>query len=61
MDLLVPTSIQCPYCLEIFEVLLDTSQEEATLIEDCTVCCRPIEIEYAASPGDIESVSVQRG
>lgn len=34
---------QCPYCWEEISVLLDPSIREQTYIEDCEVCCRPIE------------------
>ena len=34
--------IQCPYCGESFDVLLDCSVEQQSYIEDCQVCCRPI-------------------
>ena len=37
-------SIQCPYCGEVIEVLVDSSQEEHNYIEDCSVCCQPINI-----------------
>jgi len=35
--------IQCPYCWEKFDLVVDCSQEEQSYIEDCWVCCRPIE------------------
>ncbi|MCG9971944.1 CPXCG motif-containing cysteine-rich protein [Christiangramia crocea] len=34
---------QCPYCWEEISVLLDPSISSQTYIEDCEVCCRPIE------------------
>lgn len=34
--------IDCPYCGESIEVLLDPSVAEQRYIEDCQVCCRPI-------------------
>lgn len=37
-------SFQCPYCWEEISMLLDTSLEEQTYIEDCEVCCNPIEV-----------------
>jgi len=37
-------SIECPYCGETIEVLIDESAGEQQYIEDCSVCCRPIEI-----------------
>ena len=35
---------QCPYCWENISMLLDTSVREQTYVEDCEVCCNPIEI-----------------
>ena len=37
-----PFEISCPYCGEIIEILIDPSVESQTYIEDCQVCCRPI-------------------
>nr|WP_299072969.1 CPXCG motif-containing cysteine-rich protein [uncultured Allomuricauda sp.] len=34
---------QCPYCWEEISFLLDTSVSNQTYIEDCEVCCNPIE------------------
>ena len=35
--------VQCPYCGEHFDTQLDTSSGSTRYIEDCQVCCRPIE------------------
>lgn len=35
---------QCPYCWESISMLIDTSVSTQTYIEDCEVCCRPINI-----------------
>ena len=37
---------QCPHCWEEISMLLDASVREQTYIEDCEVCCRPIEIRF---------------
>ena len=34
--------IQCPYCGENIEVVIDCSVVQQNYIEDCQVCCRPI-------------------
>jgi len=34
--------IQCPYCWENIEILIDPGEAEQDYIEDCSVCCRPI-------------------
>ncbi len=44
MDPLSYTEIQCPYCGESIELSVDTSAGGQRYIEDCSVCCRPIEV-----------------
>lgn len=43
------SSIQCPYCGESIEVLVDCSVVSQDYIEDCHVCCRPISFNIAVS------------
>jgi transcription elongation factor Elf1 len=35
---------QCPHCWEEISMLLDASIANQTYVEDCEVCCNPIEI-----------------
>lgn len=35
---------QCPYCWEEISMLLDASVAKQTYVEDCEVCCNPMEI-----------------
>jgi hypothetical protein len=35
---------QCPYCWEEISMLLDSSVRKQTYVEDCEICCNPIEI-----------------
>ncbi len=37
-------AITCPYCGEAFTTALDLTTGGYAAIEDCQVCCRPIEI-----------------
>lgn len=46
------SEIQCPYCGEQIEVFIDASIDEQTYIEDCTVCCRPIELTVIIVDGE---------
>lgn len=34
--------VDCPYCGEVLQVLIDCSVDHQNYIEDCQVCCRPI-------------------
>lgn len=36
----------CPYCWEQISMVLDPSERVSEYIEDCEVCCRPIEISF---------------
>lgn len=45
---------QCPYCFETISMILDTSvEEQQSYIEDCEVCCQPIQITF-----DVDGESV---
>jgi hypothetical protein len=57
MELITDTEVTCPHCGEIFPIQIDTSQPEQTLIEDCTVCCRPITLTIRCRPGAIVDLS----
>ena len=35
---------QCPYCWQDISMLLDASVQNQTYIEDCEVCCNPIQV-----------------
>ena len=41
MDLL-EKKIECPYCGESLDVLVDMSEAGQSYVEDCQVCCRPM-------------------
>ena len=37
-------TVQCPYCGESFETAVDPSAGSFRYVEDCQVCCQPIEL-----------------
>lgn len=49
----------CPYCWEPISVLLDLSVSEQTYVEDCEVCCRPLDIHYEAERGALVLFEVE--
>jgi uncharacterized protein (DUF2225 family) len=57
MDFLVEAEITCPHCGESFPLEIDTSQSEQSIIEDCTVCCRPINLTIHCRPGGVVDLS----
>jgi Cysteine-rich CPXCG len=54
-------AVQCPYCGERLETRIDLTADEPSYIEDCQVCCRPIEFAVEREDsGGLLSVKVQR-
>ena len=43
----------CPYCWQTISIVLDVSVPEQTYVEDCEVCCQPIEVSYTAAEEEI--------
>jgi len=52
---LLPEVFICPHCGERISMLLDLSGGFQRYIEDCEVCCNPVEIRYQAEDGVIVS------
>jgi len=44
---------QCPHCSEEISMLVDPSVRRQEYIEDCEVCCNPIEIQVEMEEGEI--------
>lgn len=56
-----PVEVTCPYCGEPFTTLADTSGGSQRYIEDCPVCCRPVEFRLEAGPGmELLSLTARR-
>jgi hypothetical protein len=54
--------LQCPYCGEPFHTLIDLSAGSSAYIEDCQVCCQPVELELQVdADGALERLSAMRG
>ena len=60
MNSLEEVEIYCPYCGEIIEILIDCSVAKQSYIEDCQVCCRPIDIDVIVDAEGIPCVDVSQ-
>ncbi|MEX0997532.1 MAG: CPXCG motif-containing cysteine-rich protein [Flavobacteriaceae bacterium] len=49
---------QCPYCWEEISMLLDPSVARQTYVEDCEVCCNPIELLVGFQDGELTQFEV---
>jgi hypothetical protein len=43
---IVERRISCPFCAESMHILLDLSAGEQSYIEDCQVCCQPMQVSF---------------
>jgi hypothetical protein len=54
-------AIQCPWCGERLETRIDLTAGEQRCIEDCEVCCQPMELGVELEDsGALRAVRVQR-
>ena len=49
---------QCPYCWQEISVLLDPSEREQIYIEDCEVCCNPMEINPFFEENELVDIQI---
>lgn len=53
--------VECPYCGEDFDTSVDGSAGSQRYIEDCSVCCRPIEFHAEVDgEGNLIMLTLQR-
>jgi transcription elongation factor Elf1 len=55
----VEHSFTCPYCGEEISMVLDLSVRHQTYVEDCEVCCNPIEISYTVEDDALADFSAK--
>ena len=48
---------ECPYCWDEISMLLDPSVRQQRYIEDCEVCCNPIEVSAEFSDNELSAFS----
>lgn len=53
-------TIHCPYCGESYETVVDPSAGSQRYVEDCAVCCKPIEVALkVGDDGELLEVTTQ--
>jgi hypothetical protein len=50
----------CPYCWQRISMVLDISSDSQTYVEDCEVCCKPIEISYSIEEDRLTGFDARR-
>lgn len=54
-------NVVCPYCGQMFELVIDTSVASQRFVTDCEICCRPFEVLAECESGEILSLDVRSG
>ncbi len=53
--------VACPYCGEIIQTRVDLSGADQTYVEDCQVCCQPIQMcVHVADDGGLDAFTAER-
>jgi hypothetical protein len=61
VNALEEVDVSCPYCGAPFTMLLDVSQGPCDYIEDCAVCCAPIEVMLRFGANAAPELWLRRG
>ncbi len=52
---------KCPYCLEKISMLLDVSvDDQQSYVEDCEVCCNPIQVSFNSENSKVKNFSADK-
>ena len=60
MDATSEQKFVCPYCSQEISMVLEEGYGSQSYIEDCEVCCNPIEIIYEISEGEVVQLEARR-
>ena len=53
--MLIEQEYTCPHCWRANLIQLDVSQGSQTFVQDCDVCCNPIEFHCSVCGGELVS------
>lgn len=56
----IPYNLICPYCGADQTIFVDPSARHQHYIEDCQVCCQPMELDVIVEGGEVVSLDVRR-
>ena len=51
--------VYCPFCGEPITIVIDASAGSQAYVEDCQVCCQPMQVHVEAADGELLSVEVE--
>ena len=60
MSFVVERRIRCPFCTARMDVVLDLSAGSQSYVEDCQVCCQPMQISFETDSEQVLEIDVSR-
>jgi transcription elongation factor Elf1 len=57
---IIDKRIHCPFCAEPMSIVIDLSAGDQSYIEDCQVCCQPMQVTFETDQGELLTLSVDR-
>ena len=58
---IIERRVSCPFCAESMHILLDLSAGDQSYIEDCQVCCQPMQVSFVLRDLTARSTDDQTG
>ena len=50
---MIETEVVCPFCGESITILVDSSEEAQSYVENCSICCRPINFQIKCEDNEL--------
>ncbi len=50
----------CPHCWQEISFLIDLSEPRQEYVEDCEVCCNPINVRFEVAEGNVSSFEAEK-
>ncbi len=58
MEVEVSVRVQCPFCGQRFDLVVDTSSSDQRFSTECEVCCHPFDVVANCRPGEVLGIEV---
>jgi|GEM_PF-452014 len=56
----VPHTLVCPHCAGNLDLMLDPSAGKQRYVEECSLCCRPVEVRLEAHDYRVDRVEASK-
>ena len=57
---MIDRRITCPFCGEVMTIVIDLSAGGQSYVEDCQVCCQPMQVTFDVEDDELTALQVDR-